>query len=411
VKIRPQSPIPENGISAHIDGNGPAALGPISRVDTESLLSPPRYQFGRQFSQSGRPKLKIVILGPSLDTSGNGHAAVYRGLLRELTLRGHDVLFLERDTDTASQHRSSKPGCGQTEFYSDLKELKDRFAATVRDADFTMVGSPVDEGAAMGEWITHTAQGATAFYDTDLPATMTELRRGAADSISAELIRRFSLYLSSTGGPLLDYMEKHYGLPMARPLYPSVDATLYFPEPRELEWDLGYAGGFSEERHILLHRLLLEPAQRWNEGHFVVAGPGYPRSIRWPKNVKRIPQLPAAKRRAFYNSLRFALNVTPPGEIAIGFSPDARLFEAAACGTPVISDFWPGLHMFFKPDEEILISHSSDETLVYLEEIPELDRRRMGYRARERVLAGHTTRHRAAELENYALEVLKLAPV
>jgi spore maturation protein CgeB len=376
------------------------------------LLSPPRYQFGKQFSQSARPKLKIVILGPSLDTPGNDDAGIYRGLLRELTQRGHDVLFLERGTGTVtSPHRSPKPGHGRTEFFSDVKELKDRFAATVRDADFTMVGSPVDDGAAIGEWITHTAQGATAFYDTDLPATMKDLLRGAADSISAELIRRFSLYLSSTGGPLLDYVEKHYGLPMARPLYRSVDATLYFPEPRELEWDLGYAGGYSEERQILLHRLLLEPAQRWNEGHFVVAGPGYPRSIRWPKNVKRIPQFPAGKRRAFYNSLRFALNVTPPGEIAIGFSPDARLFEAAACGTPVISDFWPGLHMFFKPDEEILISHSSDETLVYLEEIPELDRRRMGYRARERVLAGHTTRHRAAELENYALEILKLAAV
>jgi spore maturation protein CgeB len=194
-------------------------------------------------------------------------------------------------------------------------------------------------------------------------------------------------------------------------LYRSVDATLFFPEQHALQWDLGYSGGHDHESRLLLERFLIEPARRWSEGNFVVAGSGYPRAIHWPKNVKRISRLPVAEQRAFYNSQRFALNMTPYGEMAIGFSPEARLFEAAACGTPVISDFWPGINTFFKADEEILISHSPDETLVYLEEIPELDRRRMGYRARERVLAGHTTRHRAAELESYALQVLKLAAV
>jgi spore maturation protein CgeB len=129
----------------------------------------------------------------------------------------------------------------------------------------------------------------------------------------------------------------------------------------------------------------------------------------WPKNVKRIPLVPPARRRAFYNSQRFTLNITPPGAIAIGYSPSARLFEAAACGTPIITEFWPGLDTIFTPDEEILVSHSADETMIYLEEISELERRRLGYRARERVLARHTTRHRAAELETYALEVLKLS--
>jgi spore maturation protein CgeB len=137
----------------------------------------------------------------------------------------------------------------------------------------------------------------------------------------------------------------------------------------------------------------------------------YPRTIRWPKNVKRITHLSPVKHRAFYNSQRYTLNVTRANMIAAGFSPSVRLFEAAACGTPIISDFWPGLDTFLKPDEEILISHSSDETLIYLEEISETDRRRIGQRARDRVLSKHTAKHRAAELEAYALEVLKPATV
>jgi spore maturation protein CgeB len=398
-----------NRISAQIDGNEFATLKTNSRVDTENLLSPPRYVFGNKPAQSSRPKLKIVILGPCTTDRGNSDSAIFRGLLRELSVRSHDVLFLECDPESASQQDSQNPSHGRLGLYSDARELKNRFAPAIREADLVMVASSIENGMAIGDWVTRVAQGATAFYDLDLPATMANLLRGTADSVSAALIQRYQIYLSSTGGPLLNYLEKHYGSPMARPLYRSADATLCFPEQQEIQWDLGYSGGYSEECQLLLERLMLEPARRWGEGRFAVTGPGYPRKIRWPKNVERFPQLPPQRQRKFYNSQRFALNVTPPGEIAIGFSPDARLFEAAACGIPVISDFWPGLQTFFKPDEEILISHSADETLVYLEEIPELDRRRMGYRARERVLAGHTTRHRAVELEKYAIEVLKLA--
>lgn len=379
-------------------------------LDTTSLLSPPHSLLGYRPPQPNRPKLKIVILGLSITSSwGNGHAATYRGLVRELSARGHDVLFLERDAREYAAHRDlPEPPYGRTELYSDLKELKHEFAADMRDADFVIVGSRLPDGVAIGEWVTRIAHGATAFYDIDTPVTITNLMKGNADYISAALIPRYQLYLSITGGPLLNYIEKHYRPPKARPLYCSVDATQYFPEQRSLKWDLGYMGTYSDDCQRALDRMLLEPARRWGEGRFVVAGPKYPRSVRWPRNVKRLTRVPEAKHRAFYNSQRFILNVTCASMIAAGFSPSVQLFEAAACGTPIISDFWQGIETFFKPDEEILISHSADETLIYLEEISELDRRRIGYRARERVLAKHTARHRAAELENYVLEILKL---
>ena len=377
-------------------------------VDTTSLLSPPHSLLGYR-PEPNRPKLKIAFLGLSITSSwGNGHATIYRGLVRELSARGHDVLFLERDDRGNAANRDlPDPPYGRTELYSDLRELKHEFAADIRDSDFVIVGSSVRDGIAIGEWVTRIAHGATAFYDIDTPVTITNLMKGNADYISAALIPRYQIYLSVTGGPLLNYIEKHYRPPKARTLYCSADATQYFPEQRPLKWDLGYMETYSDERQRALDRLLLEPARRWGEGRFAVAGPQYPRSVRWPRNVKRFTRVPVAKHRAFYNSQRFTLNVTSASMIAAGFSPSVRLFEAAACGTPIISDFWQGIETFFKPDEEILISHSPDETLIYLEEISELDRRRIGYRARERVLAKHTARHRAAELENYALEILK----
>lgn len=394
-------------------GNGHLDVHAIENagIDAASLLSPPHSLLGHKPADGNRPKLKIVILGLSITPSHeNHHSTIYRGLVRELTARGHDVLFLERETEWHAKNRDLQQAPhGRTEFYSGVKELKQRFSSAIREADLIIVGSSVHEGMAIGEWVTRAARGATAFYDIDTQATMAGLIRGGVDYISPALIPRYQIYLSCSGGPLLRYIEKHYGSPMARPLYCSVDTTLYFPEEEALNWDLGYLGAYSDDRQRTLDRLLLEAARRWGEGSFVVAGSHYPRSVHWPRNVRHLTRLPVGSRREFYNSQRFALNVTRAGMVASGFSPAMRLFEAAACGTPIISDFWQGIGSFFKADEEILISHSADETLIYLEEISELDRRRMGYRARERVLAKHSTRHRAVELEGYAFEVLKPA--
>jgi spore maturation protein CgeB len=393
----------------HSNDRGGVACAPRQLETIETPASSSLLPDGEKSGLSGN-QLKIVILGLSITSSwGNGHATTYRGLVRELCARGHDVLFLERDTEWYASNRDlPDPPFGRTALYSSLKELKNRFVTEIREADFVIVGSYVPEGIGVGEWVTRIAGGATSFYDIDTPVTMARLIKGGVDYISPELIPRYQMYLSFTGGPLLEYIEKHYGSPLARPLYCSVDSTLYFPEQRELKWDLGYMGTYSDDRQPTVERLLLEPAHRCNDARFVVAGPQYPRSIRWPRNVKRFTHLPPGKHRRFYNSQRFTLNVTRANMIAAGFSPSVRLFEAAACGTPIISDFWEGIDTFFKPGEEILISRSAEETLNYLQEISESERNRIGLRARARVLAEHTARHRAIELENYAREILKL---
>jgi spore maturation protein CgeB len=356
---------------------------------------------------TGSP-LKIVVLGLSITSSwGNGHATTYRGLVRELVARGHDVLFLERDLPWYAQNRDlPHPPYGRTALYHDLAELRDHWEGEVRDADLVIVGSYVPEGVAVGEWVTRTARSTTAFYDIDTPVTLAKLARGDEEYLSPALIPRYGMYLSFTGGPTLERLEQDWGASMARPLYCSVDPTLYYPEPAEARWDLGYLGTWSHDRQPTLDELLLEPARQWPNGRMVVAGPQYPPDIAWPANVVRIEHLPPAEHRGFYNAQRFTLNVTRADMVRAGYSPSVRLFEAAACGTPIISDRWEGIETIFEPSREILLAARAADTLLALRDLPEGERQALGARARERVLASHTAAHRAEELEGYARDVL-----
>src|SRR5262245_14760833 len=355
--------------------------------------------------------MEIVILGLSITSSlANSHAATYRGLTRALARRGHSVLFLERDQPWFRDDRDlpCPPYC-QTEIYSSLEELKDRFTSSVRQADLVIVGSYVPAGAMIGHWVTGAAQGATAFYDLDTSVTLAKLKRGDLDYLSYPLIPRYDLYLSGAGGPLLDLIERKLGSPMARALYCSADPEIYYPERPESgypKWDLGYLGDDSDDPQPALDRLMLEPARWWKQARMVIAGSEHPKTIKCPPNVTLTRRLNPDMRRALYNAQRFTLNVTRPEMVAAGYSPSARLFEAAACATPIISDWWNGLETLFEPGEEILIAHDTEDTLCYLRDLPEEIRIETGQRARARVMSAHTAAHRAVELESHALLAL-----
>lgn len=347
--------------------------------------------------------MKIVILGLSITSSwGNGHSTTYRGLVRALSERGHDVLFLERDVPWYAGNRDMpNPPYGRTSLYSDIDSLKKGFTDEIREADLVMVGSYVPEGISVGEWVIKIARGLTAFYDIDTPITLARLKRGEGEYISPDLIPRYHIYLSFTGGPTLDLLRRKYHAPFVRPLYCSADPSLYFPETCGRRWDLGYMGTHSADRQPALEELMLNFARSWRSGNFVVAGPLYPDKISWPLNVKRIEHLSPSMHRSFYNSQRFTLNITRAEMIRSGYSPSVRLFEAASCGTPIISDYWEGIETFFDRGREILIASSVRDIIEYICDMPEQERLAIGERARTRVLAGHTAGHRAEELENF----------
>jgi len=236
----------------------------------------------------------------------------------------------------------------------------------VREADAVIVGSYVPDGIAVGDWVVATARGVPVFYDIDTPVTLAALQRGACAYLTPQLVRAYRVYLSFTGGPALRRIEDELGSPCARAFHCLVDPGAYPVLDVPLRWDLGYLGTYSPDRQPALERLLLEPARREPSLRCVVAGPQYPDDIDWPANVERIEHLAPADHPAFYAAQRFTVNVTRADMVAAGWSPSVRLFEAAACAVPVISDEWDGLETFFVPGREILIACEAHDVLLAL---------------------------------------------
>ena len=351
--------------------------------------------------------MKIVMLGLSITSSwGNGHATNYRALVRALVRRGHDVTFLERDVPWYAANRDlARPPYGTTNLYASVEELRDTHRDVVRDADLVMVGSYVPDGIAVGTWATEHARGATAFYDIDTPVTLAALERGACDYLDATLVPRFDVYLSFTGGPTLERIERQWGARAARPFYCMVDEEAYAPVDVDRRWELGYLGTYGADRQPALDRLLIDVARR-RPGHaFTVAGPQYPDVASWPANVEHRDHLAPPEHPAFYSAQRFTVNVTRADMVRAGWSPSVRLFEAAACGVPVITDAWEGLDHFFVPGREIVIATSTEEVLHVLDTFDESRRDAMANAARARVLREHTAERRAEELEQHVAEV------
>ena len=355
--------------------------------------------------------MRIVFLGLSITSSwGNGHATNYRALVSALSARGHDILFLERDRPWYAEHRDLPvPSSGRTELYASLEELRDRFGDDIGDADLVVVGSYVPEGVAVGEWVTNRATGVTAFWDIDTPVTVAKLASDDREYLSRELVPRFDLYLSFTGGPLLRRIERDFGARCALPFYCMADPEVYRPLDVPTRWTLGYLGTYSADRQATLDSLLRMPAELMRDARFVVAGPQFPPEVEWPENVERIEHLAPGDHAAFYSAQELTLNVTREAMVRAGWSPSVRLFEAAACGVPAISDWWDGLDAFFEPGLEILVARDTDEVVRHLRSTSAEERRDIGARARSRVLAEHTPRRRAEQLESYARDLAAVA--
>lgn len=353
---------------------------------------------------SQRP-LRLVFAGLSLSSSwGNGHATTYRSLLRALSARGHEITFLERDAPWYAANRDlPDPDFCRLRLYGHVEDLRTEFAGTLADADAVILGSYVPDGIAAARIVQTTATGVTAFYDIDTPVTVAGILAGDCSYLSRDVAGGFDLYLSFTSGPLLSFIEDELGAARARALHCAVDPQLYRPLDGPKRWDLGYLGTYSADRQPSLEELLLEPARRRPDLRFVVAGPQYPDDIDWPENVDRIHHVPPDRHADFYSSLRWTLNVTRADMIRSGHSPSVRLFEAAACGTPMVSDHWEGLDKFFSDGREIRIARSAAEMLAALE-LAEAERVGIAEAARRKVLAGHTADHRAAELEELLFE-------
>jgi spore maturation protein CgeB len=136
------------------------------------------------------------------------------------------------------------------------------------------------------------------------------------------------------------------------------------------------------------------------QSKFTIAGAQYPLDFPWTDNIYFVRHLPPSEHSAFFSSSALTLNITRADMAANGWCPSGRLFEAAACGTPIVSDWWQGLDHFLAPDSEILVVRRTEDALAALD-LDEAAKRRLGRAARDRILAEHTSAVRLGEFERH----------
>lgn len=349
---------------------------------------------------------EIIFIGLSITSSWrNVHASTYRSLIGGLHLRGQKVLFLERDQSWYASNRDAPilPYC-QSRLYMDLDELRARFTPRISAAAAVIVGSRIDDGRRVCDWVLDHAKGVRAFYDIDTPATLSKLRTDRCEYLRTSQVPEFDLILSATGGPALQRYQSEFGAGLVRSLYCSVDVDQPLPVGVRRDVELGHLRAYSEDLQPALEQFINEPARRLPKRRFAVAGAQYPSHLVWPKNVLFIDHMAPGAHAQFYGRQRFTLNLTPAEQRNVGYSPSVQLFEAAACGTPIIADEWMGLSEIFEPDEEILLARSSEDVTNHLCNVSDEQALRIAAAARERVCAEHSSACRAEELENYLAE-------
>ena len=346
--------------------------------------------------------MRIVIFGLTVSSTwGNGHAALWRGMVRALASAGVHVTFFERNQSFYADNRdlSALPHGGDLVLYDDWASVRQRAQAALTGADAALVTSYCPDGIAATELLLESSAAVRCFYDMDTPVTLARLQAGETlPYIGPHGLSGFEVVFSYTGGAALDGLRR-LGARRALPLYGWVDPVQHHPSAAESRFAalLSYIGTFAADRQHALETLLIKPARRRPADRFVIAGAQYPQEFPWADNIWFVRHLPPAEHSAFYASSRLTLNITRAAMAKLGWCPSGRLFEAAACGTPVLSDVWDGLDNFFRPDEEILLARNTEEALAALDRSPE-ELRRVGICARERALAEHTAEQRAREL-------------
>ncbi len=348
--------------------------------------------------------MHVVVFGLTISSSwGNGHATLWRSLVRAMVRRGHRVTFYEKDVPYYAGARDLwELGNGaRLRLYSTPEEIEGEARRELSGADLALCTSFCPDGAVAAEWILESDAEVRAFYDLDTPVTLQALRsERAVEYLPAGGLRDFDLVLSYTGGRALGELGTRLGAKWVAPLYGWVDPESHFPVPPvdRFRAAFSYLGTYAADRQEALAELLLQPARRLPDERFLIGGAQYPEDFPWLPNLFFTQHLEPAQHPAFFCSGRATLNVTRRAMAEYGYCPSGRLFEAAACGVPILSDTWEGLETFFAPGREILTVSTAEEVLAALS-LGDNELKRIALAARERTLEEHTADRRVRQLE------------
>lgn len=348
--------------------------------------------------------MKIAFYGSSLLSSyWNGAATYYRGILRELAGRGHDIVFYEPDAFDRQQHRDiDPPEWARVVVYDATPEALLRVMDEAADADVVVKASGV--GVFDGELIEGVMQRAKPhalriFWDVDAAATLDEMRSAPAHPIRRALPDLDMVLTYGGGQPVVD-AYRGFGARECIPIYNALDPSTHHPvepDPR-FACDLAFLGNRLPDREARVEEFFLKAAALSPEKSFLIGGNGWD-SKAMPANVRHRGHVYTAEHNAFNCSPLAVLNVARDSMAHIGFSPATRVFEAAGAAACLITDAWEGIELFLKPDEEVLVARDGQDVAAHLAALTPGRARSIGQAALARVRAEHSYALRGEQVD------------
>lgn len=359
--------------------------------------------------------MHFVIFGLTISSSwGNGHATLWRSLLKAMARRGHTASFYEKNVSYYADTRDgwAAPAGIELRIYTSLGELEAEIKRNLANADVGLCTSYCPDGREAAKLILNSRAAIKAFYDLDTPVTLKSVSADVAvPYLPVGGLGAFDLVLSYTGGRALAELRTALGARRVAPLYGSVDPEAHFPGPAmpEFRSSLCYLGTYSTDRQAALEELLVKTADRMPGDRFVIGGAQYPDDFPWRANIFFVRHLPPSLHSAFFCSARATLNITRGSMVEYGYCPSGRLFEAASCGAAMLSDWWDGLSEFYSLGTEIVRVQSAGDVEDALS-LSDKELHAIGAAARQHTLERHTASHRVIELEAICDNVLSGRP-
>lgn len=359
--------------------------------------------------------IKVGFFGSSLLSSyWNGAATYYRGLLKQLARRGHDITFYEPDAFGRQQRRDiDPPDWARVCVYPATPDgWRDALEQAAGSADLLVKASGVGvfdrelETAIVDAGRQRTL---VAFWDVDAPATLDEVNADAAHHLRAA-IPRFDMVFTYGGGPPVTDGYLSLGARGCTPIYNAVDPETHHPVAPCPEWqcDLGLLANRLPDREARIEEFFFKAASLLPERRFLLGGAGWEeRDL--PANVRAIGHVGTGAHNRFFCSPGATLNVNRDSMARYGFSPPTRIFEAAGAGACLLTDRWDGIEMFLEPREEILVAGSGEDVAALLDATSPARAATIGRAGRARILDQHTYAHRAGEVAR-ALGLKDLEP-
>ena len=348
--------------------------------------------------------MKIAFYGSSLLSSyWNGAATYYRGILRELAERGHEIVFYEPDAFDRQQHRDiDPPEWARVVVYPATSDALHAVMEEAAAADVVVKASGVgvfDAELLDGVMRRARPDALRIFWDVDAAATLDEMRADA-DHPVRHALPGLDLVLTYGGGDPVVLAYRDFGAAECIPIYNALDPQSHFPvdpDPR-FACDLAFLGNRLPDRERRVEEFFLRPAARLPDRSFLIGGNGWETKA-MPANVRHRGHVYTAEHNAFNCTPLAVLNVARDSMAEIGFSPATRVFEAAGAGACLITDAWEGIELFLTPDEEVLVARDGQDVAEHLAALTPERARAIGRAALARVKADHSYALRGAQVD------------